>query len=305
MSKSVEDQFIKMMETVLKREFPKLLKRKEKAYREREKVLKNFESLSRQLQATEIVDQMKIDQPPTHPWRMCPGGHCWVKTHPRKVQSSKKNPDGFTTVDGHCRRNKSGKDLIYPDEINRIGKDYFKNLDVKPCPINLGFDTKKGNGAAYDDLISGWTKYWNETLKPSEKLDPNLVKALIASESSFKLKIITPVPRQKNNYARGLLQLTDSTIKILNNEKGELKNHFIKVNKNEILDPSVNIYAGIRWLFHKKKLAESKQKRSISWEETLIHYKGYEREVKKNPGRVPDGMKNFFEFSDLLKQCKK
>ena len=37
----------------------------------------------------------------------------------------------------------------------------------------------------YDQLITGWVKYWNEVLKTKIPLDPNFVKALMASESSF------------------------------------------------------------------------------------------------------------------------
>lgn len=43
------------------------------------------------------------------------------------------------------------------------------------------------------------------------------------------------------------------------------------------LDPSLNIMAGIRWMFHKKNLIGRKLKRDISWLEALMYYKGYKK----------------------------
>jgi hypothetical protein len=38
----------------------------------------------------------------------------------------------------------------------------------------------------YDMLILGWVQYWNDIFKPEKPLDPKLIKALMASESSFR-----------------------------------------------------------------------------------------------------------------------
>ncbi len=56
-----------------------------------------------------IKKTQKIDPKPTlpavHPWRMCPYGEHWVKTHPE---------GSVTTRHEHCARNPSGKDQLYP-----------------------------------------------------------------------------------------------------------------------------------------------------------------------------------------------
>lgn len=219
-----------------------------------------------------------------HPWRLCPAGQHWVQEHPLTVPVSDKNPDGETTRRGHCHGNPSHRDQLYRDEMNEIAETYFPGLEGGPSNDDLDYD----NGNAYDDLIRGWTKYWNETLNPEEKLDPNLVKALIATESSFDP---SETNRQKgSNRAIGLMQVTNGTRKILGDEKGEVKDRLVNISDKDALDPNLNIAAGIRWLFHKKRLASSKLGREATWEEAVAEYKFYRREwaaLKK----VPPGKK--------------
>ncbi len=66
------------------------------------------------------------------------------------------------------------------------------------------------------------------------------------------------------------MQLTNSTRKILGNEKGELKDHFVTVSRENLNDPSINICAGIRWLFNKRKLTSSRIGREATWEESVF-----------------------------------
>jgi hypothetical protein len=128
-----------------------------------------------------IISSPKTDTP-VHPWRECPYGEHWVKTHPLHVPPNKTHPDGtVTTRHAHCARNPSGKDELYPEEVGKISNENFSGLKDRPCPLPLKF----ANGVKYDDFIAGWTQYWNKVLKPDTPLDPNLVKALIASESGF------------------------------------------------------------------------------------------------------------------------
>ncbi len=296
---------LKLMERAIQKEFPKVLRRKKLAFIAKKEILKNFNILSKQLLKEKRNEELKKLNPPIHPWRTCPLGSHWVNTHPRQVQLSNKNPNGFTIVDGYCRPNPTKKDQIVIDEIRRISEKFFKNIKNKPCAINLGFKTKKKNGLAYDELIAGWTGYWNEVFKPNEKLEPDFVKALIASESGFNREAITDIPLKKNDKARGLMQITDQTIKILNNPKGELANHIIKLSKKEIMDPSANIYAGIRWLFHKKYLTSKILGREASWKETIINYKGYWKDYLKNPNGKYSGMTNIYEHYEILKKCQK
>ena len=99
-----------------------------------------------------------------------------MKTHPLHVPPSRIHPEGeITTRHEHCARNPSGKDHLYRDEILEIASQHFSTVKSKPCALALGFS----NGDKYDDLIAGWVQHWNEVLKPTEPLDPNLVKALI------------------------------------------------------------------------------------------------------------------------------
>ncbi|MGE0632177.1 MAG: transglycosylase SLT domain-containing protein [Pseudobdellovibrionaceae bacterium] len=294
-----------LMDAMIRREFPKYLKRKARAFKEKQKVLKNFAILSDQLLNEQKVSELKIENPPTHPWRPCPAGHCWVRSHPRQVKSTRKNPDGYTMVDGHCRINPKKKEIIFLDEIEKISESHFRDLKLRPCPIDLGFNKKTANGLAFDDLIAGWTQYWNDIFKPQEPLDPNLVKALIASESGFNAKSVIAVSKSKKNMARGLMQITDQTLKILNDEKGELKDHFVKLTKTQVMNPSANIYAGIRWLFHKKRLASGKLGHEASWMETIANYKSYLNKKIENPNEKFKGMDNITRNYGRLKECKK
>jgi hypothetical protein len=79
-----------------------------------------------------------------------------------------------------------------------------------------------------------------------------------------------------------LIQVTESTRKILQNLKGELRNHHIELNVEESRDPVTNIAAGIRWLHHKKFLAEHRLKRKITWEEAAAEYKGILNDIGKD-----------------------
>lgn len=233
----------------------------------------------------------------SHPWRLCPGGEHWVRTHPRRVSVSKKNPTGITEVEGHCRQNRSRKDQFHIDEIGKIAQTIFWNLKGAPKADTLKF--KDGN--KYDNLIRGWTKYWNEVFKPKDPLDPNLVKALIASESSFILK--PPLQNAgRAGKARGLMQITDQAIKALGDEKGELKDYLIDIKQKDIVDPNISICAGIRWLFHKKKLASARLKREASWEEAVAEYKSYLRDIISGKNPNPENFQRFKEYYERLKR---
>jgi soluble lytic murein transglycosylase-like protein len=198
-----------------------------------------------------------------------------VREHPRTVPVSEKNPEGKTIVDGHCRSNPSHHEIFVADEISRIAIEHFKDIKNRPTPDDLGF--LKGN--AFDEFIAGWTQFWNEIFMPKDPLDPDLVKALIANESSFRTQVDT---KSKDGTARGLIQITEGSRKILADQKGELKDFLITVSKDEIKDPNVNIFAGIRWLFHKKNLATHHLKREATWMEAISEYKG----IRTQLGRV-------------------
>lgn len=246
--------------------------------------------------ASKAATKSKQPLPPVHKWRVCPYGEHWVRSHPMHVPPSKTHPEGsVTTRHDHCARNPSGKDQLYPDEIQEIANKNFSNLKNKPCPIDLGFQNK---GDKYDDLIAGWVQYWNDVLKPDEPLDPNLVKALIASESSF---VANKLAKPKNsNSARGLTQITNDTRKILDGYHGDIKDHFMTVTKEDLNDPTVNICAGVRWLFEKRRLASVRLKKTASWIDAIWEYKGVKvAKTKKEAEKI------FYDFYGKLKKCDK
>jgi hypothetical protein len=179
-----------------------------------------------------------------HRWRRCPIGKHFVREHLEHIPPSKTHPNGMTiTRHEHCADNPSHKDELSYDEIQYITEAHFADLTgAAPIAGILKFDDE----SKYDQLIRGWSEYWNDIFKLSDPLDPNLVKALIATESSFKIK-----PEGATN-AYGLMQVREDTLGYLSGKKRELKNYLIRISKNELLDPSANICAGIRWLFRKK-----------------------------------------------------
>ena len=228
---------------------------------------------------------------PVHSWRVCPYGQHQVIAHPRNNPPSKAHPAGsISTVSWHCAHNPSGKDQLYTEEIREIAARHFSDLKNKPCPMPLDFGAV---GSRYDDLIAGWVQYWNDVLKPDVHLDSNLVKALIASESGFEPdKLADP---QNSNSARGLTQILNTSRKILGNDKGELKDHFITINKADLNDPCVNVCAGVRWLFQKRKLASIHLNRQATWIEAIGEYKGTTALSKKVAKKEMDIFNGFYE----------
>ena len=227
-----------------------------------------------------------------HPWRRCAIGKHFVIEHKIHVPPSKIHPNGTTAiVHEHCAENPSHKDELSFDEIQYISKKYFLDL---PKPPTSGVLTKIFPHADnYDFEIGGWTQYWNDIFKLNNPLDPDFVKALIGTESSFDLKPIG------NSKAYGLMQLLPETFEILRDVKGELKNYLIHISHSKYLDASANICSGIRWIFQKKKLASAKLKRDSTWDEAIIEYKGYWQAVKE--GIDPEPMQRLRKFYRVLK----
>jgi len=210
-------------------------------------------------------NKSKIDK--VHPWRPCPYGSHWVREHNMQV-------NGKSVIrKSHCALNPSRKDQLFPDEILEIQKKFFNRIKntTSVAPMTKLWNFKNNNKDKYDVLINGWTRYWNEVFNSSQPLDPNIVKSLIASESGFNDNIV--IKAAPRNFARGLMQITDETLKILADEKGELKDHYVTLTKDDALNPSLNICGAIRWLFRKKETASSKLKREATWEEVVMDYK--------------------------------
>ena len=236
------------------------------------------------------------DEKQLHPWRACPYGQHWVVRHPRYPIGRQ-----IQDVDGHCRRNPSGKDILKGDEIDFISKvSPFLDATPHPCPY-VGI-VKLPNADKYDILITGWCKYWNDILKPDIPLNVNFVKALIYSESKFK-----PDSFSKNNKkigpARGLIQLTEQSWRILKDKKGEIKDYYVILDKEELFEPSKNICAGIRWLFRKREVLQKRTKSSPDWIDVMIEYKGIRIGLKKHDPTSLRILIEFQKFYDLNSGC--
>lgn len=145
--------------------------------------------MAKKVNPSKLTKSKKSNNPQSiHSWRLCAAGRHWVREHSLKIPPSKNNPGGSTTIrHAHCADNPSGKDQLYPDEIQEMTQQNFSKVKIRPCPMGLKFEEK---GNQYDDQIAGWTKYWNDVLSPDQPLDPNVVKALIATESGFNAKAL-------------------------------------------------------------------------------------------------------------------
>lgn len=218
-----------------------------------------------------------------HPWRPCPIGEHWVITHPYHVRPSKIHPDGsIATQSGHCRINRSKKDHLYKDDIVEMAQRHFKKLSGPPAANNLGF---RNRGNKYDDLIRGWTRYWNDVLRPTDSLDPDLVKALIASESGFNPKEWNHL--KGDSAAYGLMQVLNKSVQLLKNPK-ELRDHFVDLDNDDMTDPNFSICSGTRWLFRKKEILEKRVGHPFSWRDVVADYKGTEPNDPKLMPRFDD-----------------
>lgn len=223
-----------------------------------------------------------------HPWRACPYGQHWVVRHPRYPVGRQ-----LQDIDGHCRKNPSAKDVLKGNEIEFISK-VSPFHDTRPLPCTYKGSEKLPNADKYDVLIAGWCKYWNDIFKPDIPIEANFIKALIESESRFKPNSFA---KNKNvGPARGLIQITEQTWRILKDKKGELKDHYVILEKEELFDPSKNICAGIRWMFRKRERLRNRLERSPSWTETVVEYKGLGQQLKNNGPKAVKIMNDFVKF---------
>ena len=159
----------------------------------------------------------------SHSWRRCSTGKHFVREH--LLQGTRK-------VREYCAFNPSHKEELSYDEIQYITQRYFNELPGAPTANNLKF----ADGNTYDCFIRGWTYFWNDIFKPSNLLDANYIKALIATESGFRKN------PPENPHAHGLMQLLHQSFITLQDTKGELHDYLVRVPWEKILDPSTNIW---------------------------------------------------------------
>lgn len=212
-----------------------------------------------------------------------------VREHPMHVPVSKKNPTGITIRDRHLRHLKG----TYLDVAEM--KSIFKNYDSKGITYPSKGKLKFKNANKYDEAIAIWTDYFNKKFKAKPPLDPDVVKALISSESDFN-----PDPPGNRKIAIGIVQITKKTLKILQNPEGEVKEFIFKdIRQKDLKDPAISIPMAVRWLHRKKETAASKLKRTPSHEEIILDYKGL---LKSNSEYKKAGLKKYKEAYEALKR---
>ena len=81
-----------------------------------------------------------------------------------------------------------------------------------------------------------------------------------------------------------------------------MKDHLVTGTKEELNDPNVNICAGVRWLFEKRRLASSHLKKSASWLETIWEYKGLRRKSREDVENIKTIFNGFYE---KYQKCRK
>jgi hypothetical protein len=205
-----------------------------------------------------------------------------VREHPRKVPISPKNPTGITIVDRHLRHI-DGRFLDLK-MIHETFEKYDKKKIIYPSTKKLNLP----NEDMYDEYIAVWTDYFNNKIKLKEPIDPDLIKALIASESTFN-------PNAINKKATGLTQVTTDTLKILHNLEGEAKDFVFKdIRKKDLKNPNVSIAVGTRWLFYKKQYAERILKRAATSDEVIQVYKGILGDKSENANQIMKKFRNFY-----------
>jgi len=186
-----------------------------------------------------------------------------VREHPLHVPVSEKNPTGITIRDRHLRRLEG----TYLDAVEIVS--VFKNYDRKGIVYPTAGKLKHKNADKYDEDIAVWTDYFNKKFNAIPPLDPDVVKALIDSESDFRAD-----PRE-NKKALGITQITPKTLKIVQDPKGEAKDFiFNKIRQKDLKNPSVAIPMSVRWLFRKRTTAMNQLKRAPDNEELILEYKG-------------------------------
>ncbi len=213
-----------------------------------------------------------------------------VREHPMHVPVSKKNPSGVTMRDRHLRRLKGT--YLDETEIEAVFKNYDRNGLIYPTTNKL---SKYKNADKYDEVIAVWTDYFNKKFKAKPPLDPDVVKALIASESGFR------ADPSENKTAIGITQITKDTLKIMQDPNGETKDFIFRdIRQKDLKNSNIAIPMGVRWLFRKRETAMNQLKRSPDHEELILEYKGL---LKSKTKQKDKALKNFREnYADLKKK---
>lgn len=209
----------------------------------------------------------------------CRPGFHFVKTHIRFSKNGKKH-----LVNEHCRKNsKSKSKFLYHSNLKYIFDTYVNDYRYKKLKRIKGYPQDRGQ---YDIAIQFWLKYWKSKRLINEDIDPLLIKAMIACESSFRERVITKMP---NSSATGLMQVLQSTMKIMAGKLGnEIRRSNIDITQEEARDFNTNIAAGTRWLIY--KITTSPWKRKSSKKERVYggvkYYHSWDKDGEKYADKV-------------------
>ena len=207
-----------------------------------------------------------------------------VREHPLHVPVSDKNPTGITIRDQHLRRIPGS--YLKREEIEVVFKNQIRDGLHFP---SAGKIPKPKNADNYDELIAVWVDYFNSKLKTEPPLDPDVFKALLASESAFRHH--TP----ENKTAFGIAQITKETLAILQNPKGEAREFiFNDIRQKDLRDPNIAIPMGVRWLMYKAKRAEAKLGKQPSHEEIILEYKGLLKSKTEYKGKALESYRKYY-----------
>ena len=119
----------------------------------------------------------------------------------------------------------------------------------------------------------------------------------MATESGFNPKSINKKNKNRIGPARGLTQITEETQRQLSGDEKELKDHFVILDDEEVWGPNKNICAGVRWLFRKREILKARMKKSPTWKEVLMGYKG---KIDSQTNETKDVQRKLKEYLERL-----
>jgi hypothetical protein len=167
-----------------------------------------------------------------------------------------------------------------------------------PKPYDFKVSGNLGN--KYDFIIAGWVKYWSDIFSDQTNITVDFVKILMKTESTFGSNAMAKI-KNSTSQAIGLMQITDYTLKLIQEDQTELQNHVFKIRRDDLYDPNVNICIGIRWLFRKREIAKYYLKKEPSQLELAEEYKGIRNDKSPAANKQRD---NFKDASKDYKEAK-
>jgi len=164
--------------------------------------------------------------------KMAPPGYHVVS---RQVRISKTGIKYY--VKAHVRKNRGKKIVLLPENILYLY--WHGDTDYPSLGAIKGFK----DFPELDSVIQFWLQHWKEFgLSFPSDIDPLLIKAIIAKESSFR-----PKASAKGSTAYGLMQITDKTRRDIRN----INDGILDLERKDLEDPVISIAMGIRWLSYK------------------------------------------------------